>query len=59
MVTLPFTHKEKNTYTETLLAMHTYSTMTLKIKTHLYSETNILHYYNKNYKTHIRIYMTQ
>ena len=27
----PFTHKE-NTYTETLLAMHTYSTMTLTIK---------------------------
>ena len=28
---LPFTHKE-NTYTETLLAMHTYSTMTLTFR---------------------------
>ena len=53
-----FTHKG-NTYTETLLAMHTYSTMTLTIKTHLHSETNIPHYYNKNYKIHIGIYMTQ
>ena len=53
----PFTHKE-NTYIETLLAMHTYSTMTLTIKTHLHSETNIPHYYNKNYKTHVGIYMT-
>ena len=54
----PFTHKE-NTHTETLLAMHTYSTMTLTIKTHLHLETNIPHYYNKNYKIHIGIYMTQ
>ena len=54
----PFTHKE-NTYTETLLAMHTYSTMTLTIKIPLHSEINILHYYNKNYKIHTGIYMTQ
>ena len=54
----PFTHKE-NMHTETLLATHTNSTMTLTIKTHLHSETNILHYYNKNYKIHIGIYMTQ
>ena len=38
---------------------HTYSTMILITKTYLHSETNILHYYNKNYKTHIGIYMTQ
>ena len=42
-----------------LLAMHTYSTMTLTIKTPSHSETNIPHYYNKNYKIHIGIYMTQ
>ena len=42
-----------------LLVMHTYSTMTLTIKTCLHSETNILHYYNKNYKIHIGIYTTQ
>ena len=47
---LPFTHKE-NTYTETLLVMHTYSTMTLTIKIPSHTETNIQHYYNKNDKT--------
>ena len=55
---LPFTHKE-NTHTETLLVMHIYSTMTLTIKIPLHSETNIQHYYNKNYKMHIGIYKTQ
>ena len=54
----PFTHKE-NMYTETLLAMHTYSTMILITKILLHSVTNILHYYNKDYKTHTGIYMTQ
>ena len=54
----PSTHKE-NMYTETPLAMHTYSTMILITKTRLHLETNILHYYNKNYKTHTGIYMTQ
>ena len=29
------------------------------IKTHLHSEINIPHYYNKNYKIHIGIYTTQ
>ena len=29
-----------------------YSTMISITKTHLHSETNTLHYYNKNYKTH-------
>ena len=55
---LPFTHKE-NMYTETLLVMHTYSTMTLTIKILSHSETNIQHYYNKNYKIHTGIYTTQ
>ena len=55
---LPFTRKE-NTHTETFLAMHTYSTMTLTIKIPLHSETNIPHYYNKNYKIHIGTYTTQ
>ena len=54
----PYTHKE-NTHTETFLVMHTYSIMTLTIKIHLHSEINILHYYNKNYKIHIGIYMIQ
>ena len=54
----PFTHKE-NTHTETLLVMHTYSTMTLTIKIPLHSEINIPHYYNKNNKIHIGIYMIQ
>ena len=33
--------------------------MTLTIKIHLHSETNIPHYYNKNYKIHIGIYTIQ
>ena len=49
----------KNTHTETHLAMHTYSIMTLTIKTCSHLKTNIQHYYNKNYKTHTGIYMTQ
>ena len=55
----PAIHSQNNTHTETLLVMHTYNTMTLTIKTHLHSETNIPHYYNKNYKIHIGIYITQ
>ena len=55
----PTIHSQrKHTYRNTLV-MHTYSTMTLTIKTHLHSETNIPHYYNKNYKIHIGIYTTQ
>ena len=54
----PYMHKE-SMHAETLLVMHTYSTMTLTIKTLLHLETNIQHYYNKNYKIHIGIYMTQ
>ena len=53
-----FTHKE-NMHTETHLAINTYSTTTLTIKILSHSETNIRHYYNKNYKTHTGIYMTQ
>ena len=52
------THKE-NMHTETLLVIHTYSTITLTIKILSHSETNIWCYYNKNYKIHIGIYMTQ
>ena len=36
-----------------------YSIMTLTIKTYSQLRTNIQHYYNKNYKTHTGIYMTQ
>ena len=54
----PAIHSQRK-HTETLLVMHTYSTMTLTIKIPLHSETNIQHYYNKNYKIHIGIYMTQ
>ena len=54
---LAFTHKE-NMHTEIPLVTHTYNTTTLTIKILSHLETNILHYYNKNYKTHIGIYMT-
>ena len=49
----------ENTHIETLLATHTYSTTTLTIKTYSHLKTNIQHYYNKNYKTHTGICMTQ
>ena len=55
----PIIHSQRNMYTEILLVMHTYTTMILITKTHLHSKTNTLHYYNKNYKTHTGIYMTQ
>ena len=54
----PSTHKE-NMHTETLLVIHTYSTTTLTIKILSHTETNIWLYYNKNYKIHTGIYMTQ
>ena len=50
--------QRKHVYRNTL-AIHTYSTMTLTIKILTHSETNIPHYYNKNYKIHIGIYTTQ
>ena len=53
-----YIHNE-NMHIETLLAMHTYSIMTLTIKTYSQLRTNIQHYYNKNYRTHTGIYMTQ
>ena len=52
-----YIHNE-NMHIETLLVMHTYSIMTLTIKTYSHLKTNIPHYYNKNYKTHTGIYMT-
>ena len=53
----PTIHSQRK-HAYTLLVMHTYSTMILIIKILLHSETNILHYYNKNDKTHTGIYMT-
>ena len=53
-----FTHKE-NIYTETPLATHIYSIMISIIKTCLRLKTNILHNYNKSYKTHTGTYMIQ
>ena len=55
----PTIHSQENMHTETPLVTHTYSIMILITKTHLHLKTNILHYYNKNYKTHTGIYMTQ
>ena len=55
---LAFTHNA-NTYTETLLVNQIYSITILTIKTHSHLQTNTHHYYNKNYKIHIGIYMTQ
>ena len=52
-----FIHKA-NTNTETLLANQIYNTTILTIKTHLHSQINTQHYYNKNYKIHIGVYMT-
>ena len=51
-------HKE-NMHTEILLVMHTYSIMTLTIRTCSHLKTNLQHYYNRNYKTHTGICMTQ
>ena len=48
-----------NMHIEIILATHTYSTMNLTTKTYSQLGTNTQHYYNKNYKTHIGIYMTQ
>ena len=53
-----YIHNE-NMHIEILLAMHTDSIMNLTTKTYSQSRTNTQHYYNKNYKTHTGIYMTQ
>ena len=50
--------QSKHTYRNTL-ANQIYSIMILTIKTHLHLQTNTPHYYNKNYKIHIGVYMTQ
>ena len=55
---LAFIHKA-NTNIETLLVNQIYNTMILTIKMHSHSQINTRHYYNKNYKTHIGVYMTQ
>ena len=55
---LAFTHNE-NMHTETLLVNQTYSIMISIIKTLSHSQINTQHCYNKNYKIHIGIYMTQ
>ena len=55
---LEFTCNE-STHTETLLVNQTYSIMISTIKIHLHSQINTQHCYNKNYKIHIGIYMTQ
>ena len=52
-------HSHEKMHIEILSAMHTYSIMNLTTKIYLQSRTNTQHYYSKNYKTHIGIYMTQ
>ena len=49
----------ENMHIEILSVMHTYSIMILTTKIYSQLRTNIQHYYNKNYKTHIGTYMTQ
>ena len=49
----------ENMHIEILSATHAYNIMNLTIKVYLQSRTNTQHYYSKNYKTHIGIYMTQ
>ena len=52
-------HAQSKHTTETHLVNQIYSIMILTIKTHLHLQTNTLHYYNKNYKIHIGVYITQ
>ena len=49
----------ENMHIEILSVTHTDSIMNLTTKTYSQSGTNTQHYYNKNYKIHIGIYMTQ
>ena len=51
--------RNENTHTEILLVNQTYSIMISTIKIHSHSQINTQHCYNKNYKIHIGIYMTQ
>ena len=55
---LAFIHKA-NTNIETFLANQIYNTMILTTKMNSHSQINTWHYYKKNYKTHIGVYMTQ
>ena len=56
----PIIHSQrKHTYRDTFGDTHTYSIMISILKTCSHFKTNILHYYNKSYKTHTGIYMTQ
>ena len=55
----PSIHSQCNIYTETLLVNQTYSITILTIETRSHLQTSTQHYYNKNYKTNIGIYMTQ
>ena len=59
MLQYPTIHSQRKHAHRDTLAMHTYSTTILITKTCLHFKTNILHYFNKNYKTHTGIYMTQ
>ena len=47
-------HVYKDTFGDARIQYHDFDNQDC-----LHSETNILHYYNKNYKTHTGIYMTQ
>ena len=49
----------ENMHIEVLLVTHTHNIMNLTTKIYLQLRTNTQHYYSKNYKTHIGIYMTQ
>ena len=55
----PASTPNENMDTETLLANQIYNIMISTIKTHLHSQINRQPCYNKNYKIHIGIYMTQ
>ena len=54
-----FSIHKANTNTATHSANQIYNTTILTIKTHLHSQINMPHYYNRNYKIHIGVYMTQ
>ena len=49
----------ENMHIEILSATHTYNITNSTTKIYLQSRTNTQHYYSKNYKTRIGIYMTQ
>ena len=55
----PSIHSHRKHIYRNTLENQTYNIMTLTIKTLSHSQTNIQHCYNKNYKIHIRIYITQ